>query len=59
MKFYLKALDHDICKLVDNRYTKQKFKPKGLAAKKLHRDNEKVISAIMGGLSNFDKNKVG
>ena len=57
MKFYLKALD--LRKLVENGYTKPKSRPKGLAAKKLHRDNEKAISAIMSDLSDSNNNKVG
>ena len=59
MKLYLQAVGCDIWKFVENDYTPPKSKPKSSVAKKLHRDNEKEISAIMSGLSDFDKNKVG
>ena len=59
MKLYLQELRYDIQLSVENEYTPPKSIPKGSAAKKLHRDNSKVIRAIMSGLSDSDKNKVG
>ena len=49
----------DVWLSIENGYTKPKTRPKGSSAKNLHRDNAMEISAIMSGLSDFDKNKVG
>lgn len=59
MQTYVLAIGVDVWLSVDNGYTKLKSRPKGSTEKKLHRDNAMVISAIMGGLSNSDKNKLG
>ena len=59
MKTYLLAIEVHVWLSVENGYTKQKSRPKGLVAKKLHRDNAKAISVIMSRLSESDKNKVG
>ena len=59
MQTYLLSIEVDVWLSVENGYTKPKSRPKGSARKKLHRDNAKAISAIMSGLSKFDKNKLG
>ena len=56
---YLLAIGVDVWLLVKNGYTIPKTRPKGSTTKKLHRDNAMPISAIMGGLSDYDKNKLG
>ena len=59
MQTYLLAIGVDVWISVKNGYTKPKSRPKSSVTNKLHRDNAKAISAIMSGVSDSNKNKVG